>query len=141
MIAVDTNVLVYAHRAESPQHVRAANAIRNLAEGEAFWALPVFVLTEFLRVVTHPRLYSPPTPVSTALEVVAHLLESPTVRVLRPGERFWPLLEDAINEAKATGNLVLDAQIVAVSKEHGFTTILSADRDFRRFPSVTLHAL
>jgi toxin-antitoxin system PIN domain toxin len=141
VIAVDTNVLVYAHRAESPQHVRASDAIRTLAEGDELWALPIFALTEFLRVVTHPRLYVPPTPMSTALEAISHFLESPTVRVLRPDERFWPLLKDAIDEGQATGNLVFDAQIVAVSKEHGVTTILSADRDFRRFPSIKLHTL
>jgi toxin-antitoxin system PIN domain toxin len=141
VIAVDTNVLVYAHRAETTQHSRAVDAVRALAEGHAPWALPVFVLTEFLRVVTHPRLFSPPTPTSTAMEAVAAFLESPTVRMLRPGERFWPLLENAIDEGRARGNMIFDAQIVAVSREHGVRTILSADRDLRRFPSITLQLL
>lgn len=141
MIAVDTNVVVYAHREESPQHERALQALRGLAEGEAPWGLPVFVLGEFLRVVTHPRIYSPPTSRPVALATLEALLAAPTVRVLMPGDCFWPLLQDAVEEAQVTGNLVFDAQIVAVCREHGVGTVLSEDRDFRRFSSVTLQTL
>lgn len=141
MIAVDTNILVYAHREESPQHARALLALRALAEGDEVWALPVFVLGEFLRVVTHPRIFDPPSTRSDAVQAVDAVLASPTVRVLHPGNRFWRLLRDALEEAGAGGNLVLDAEIVAVAREHGVTTILSEDKDFRRFPSVTLRAL
>lgn len=68
-------------------------------------------------------------------------LSSPSVRVLHPGSRFWPLLRDALDEAGGGGNLVLDAEIVAVCREHGVGTVLSEDRDFRRFPSVDLQSL
>lgn len=141
MIAVDTNILVYAHREESPQHARALDALRALAEGDEPWALPVFVLGEFLRVVTHARIFDPPSTRSNAVDAVEALLASPTVRVLHPGDRFWTLLRAALEEAGGTGNLVLDAEIVAVAREHGVTTILSEDKDFRRFPSIGLRTL
>jgi toxin-antitoxin system PIN domain toxin len=141
MIAVDTNVLVYAHREEMAQHGTAVGALRQLAEGDDPWALPVFVLGEFLRVVTHPRIFSPPSPRTQAVASLEALLASPTVRVLGPGERFWALLREVADEGQATGNLVLDAEIVAVCREHAVATILSADRDFRRFPSITLRLL
>lgn len=141
MIAVDTNVFVYAHRAESPHHERAMQVVRNLAEGEAPWGLPVFVLGEFLRVVTHPRVYSPATTRQAALAAVEALLASPTVRLLTPGDRFWPLFREAVEEGQVTGNRIFDAQLVGVCREHGVGTIVSEDRDLRRFPSITLQTL
>lgn len=141
MIAVDTNILVYAHRAESPQHQPALATLRGLAEGKDVWGLPVFVIGEFLRVVTHPRIFDPPSSRADALAALTALIASPVARVLYPGQRFWPLLRDALEEANAAGNLVLDAEIVAVCREHGVSTILSEDKDFRRFPSVQLHGL
>ena len=103
--------------------------------------LPVFVVGEFLRVVTHPRVYSPPTSRQAALAAVEALLASPTVRVLTPGDRFWPLFQRAVEEGQVTGNRILDAQIVAVCREHGVGTILTEDRDFRRFSSIALRTL
>lgn len=141
MIAADTNILVYAHRLEFDQHEAAVRVLRRLAEGDDAWALPVFVLGEFLRVVTHPRIFDRPTPRSTAVEAVSALLASPSLRVLHPGERFWPLLQAAMEEAGATGNLVLDAEIVALCREHGVHTLLTEDKDFRRFPSVAVRTL
>ncbi len=141
MIAVDTNVLVYAHREESPRHERALEAVAGFAEGDEPWGLPVFVVSEFLRVVTHPRVYSPPTSRPAAVAVVESLLASPTLRLLMPGDRFWPLLQEAVEEGQVTGNRIFDAQLVAVCREHGVGSILSEDRDFRRFPSITLETL
>jgi len=87
MIAVDTNVIVYAHREEMPQHVEAARLLRSLAEGDEPWALPVFVLGEFVRVVTHPRLFSPPSRSDQAVGALEALLGSaaghPGVRLTR----------------------------------------------------------
>ncbi|CAN5140085.1 hypothetical protein BH18ACT4_BH18ACT4_02100 [soil metagenome] len=101
----------------------------------------MFVLGEFLRVVTHPRTYSPPSTVRQAVAVVAALLESPTLRVLAPGDRYWPLLREVLEDAGATGNLVFDAQIVALCREHGVTSLLTEDRDFQRFPSLPVTSL
>jgi len=134
MIAVDTNVLVYAHREEFPQHRQARRRLTELAEGEVPWAIPVFCVGEFLRVVTHPRALSPPFSTGEACEALGRVLESPGVRVLVPGDRFWPLLVQAISEGDAAGNLVFDAQLVALCREAGISSLLTEDRDFDRFP-------
>lgn len=141
MIAVDTNILVYAHREEMAQHAPAHVALTSLAEGEERWGIPVFVVTEFLRVVTHPRIFSPPSSMATAHGVLNALLDSPSAHLLLPGERYRALLAAAIDEGGATGNLVLDASIVAVCREHGVSTILTNDLDFRRFPSIEVQPL
>lgn len=141
MIAVDTNILVYAHRAELPQHGRAAARLRELAEGDARWGLPVFCLGEFIRVVTHPAVLRPASTLEEATTVVDRLLASPSLEVLAPGERYWPLLRAALGEARATGNLAFDAQIVAVCRESGVRALVTEDRDFRRFPDFPLEHL
>jgi uncharacterized protein len=134
VIAVDTHVLVYAHREELPYHRPARERLTALAEGAARWAIPVFCLGEFLRVVTHPRLFDPPFTADDACEAMGRVLESPSVQVLQPGERFWTLLAQAVRQARATGNLVFDAQIVALCREAGASALLTEDRDFDRFP-------
>lgn len=135
MIAVDTNVLVYAHREELPQHRAASRRLRALAEGDERWAIPVFCLGEFLRVLTHRRLFDPPFTAAEACEALRRVLASPSLVVLRPGERFGELLLEATEEMNATGNLVFDAQIVALCREAGVRTLLTEDRDFARVRS------
>jgi toxin-antitoxin system PIN domain toxin len=141
LIAVDTNVLVYANREEMPLHAQAVTALRKLAEGNAAWALPVFCIGEFVRVVSHPRVFDPPTPANEAIDAIEALLESPSVRLLVPGPRYVPLLRDAISSSAARGNLVFDAQIVAVCLEHGARTLLTEDRDFSRFAGITVQSI
>jgi toxin-antitoxin system PIN domain toxin len=141
LIAVDTNILVYADRSELPRHQEAVDALRGLAEGDEAWALPLFCTAEFVRVVSHPRVFDRPTPPEEALAAVDALLESPSCRLLMPGPRYWALFEQAVRDAAASGNLVFDAQIVAVCLEHGARTILTEDRDFSRFPGVTVQPL
>jgi predicted nucleic acid-binding protein len=93
----------------------------------------VFCLGEFLRVATHPGLLAPRLTPGEACGALGRLLQSPSVQVLMPGERFWPLLVQAISEADATGNLVFDAQIAALCREAGVSALLTEDRDFDRF--------
>ena len=133
MIAVDTNVLVYAHRAELGKHAAAARRLVELAEGAAAWALPVFCVGEFLRVVTHPKLFDPPFEVSEACLALERVLASPSLRVLVPGPSYAELLLEAVQEADAVGNLAFDAQIVALCREAGVGALLTEDRDFARF--------
>ena len=134
MIAVDTNVLVHAHRQGASHHAAAAAWLRHLAEGPAPWGLPVFVLGEFVRVVTHPRIFPEPSSLAAALDFLTALLESPTARLLNPGRRFAALLAAQATAAEARGNLVFDAQIAAVCIETGADRLLTRDRDFHRFP-------
>jgi len=133
MIAVDTNVLIYAHRAETDLHEAAATELVFLAEGTAAWGLPVFCVGEFIRVVTHRRIFNPPSTLAQAVSFLERVLASPSCRIVRPGPDFVSLLTAASVAAGARGNLVFDAQIVALCREHGISTILTHDRDFRRF--------
>ena len=138
MRALDTNVLVHYHREEMPKHSEAVALLRELAEGQVPWGIPVFCIGEFLRVVTHRRVFNPPTPLEEALSAIDALLESPTVRLLMPGERYWTLLTDTASRAQTTGNLVFDAQIAALCLEHGVEALVSEDRDFTRFQGLTV---
>ena len=136
VIAVDTNILVFADREESAFHAGAMAALRLLAEGDEAWAVPVFCIDEFFRVVSHDRLFDPPTPIVDAVDSVDSLLTSPSARLLTPGDRHLRLLRRLIEESQVSGNLVFDAQIAAVCLEHGATTLLTEDRDFSRFRSL-----
>ena len=141
MIAVDTNVLVYAHRSSLKGHERALLWLRHLAEGNLPWGLPVFCLGEFVRIVTHPRILDPPSTLDEALGALNGLLASPSVRVLSPGPQYPALFRDAVQAADARGNLAFDAQIAAVCRENGATRMLTLDRDFTRFPGLQVVSL
>ena len=136
MIAVDTNILVYAHRREFPQHAPALAAVTALAEGSDLWAVPVVCLSEFLRVTTHPGILKPPSSIGQAAGAFEGLLASPSLRVFVSGERHAALLLKIVREHHVTGNLTFDAQIVALCLEHGVRELLTADRDFQRFPEI-----
>ncbi len=127
---------MYAHRSGFPLHRRANDRLRELIEGDVPWGLPVFCIGEFCRVVTHPRILSPPTSLPVALDSIDGILESPSVRLLSPGPRFHALFRRVSEASDARGNLAFDAQIVAVCLEHGATRLLTFDRDFSRFPGI-----
>ena len=136
MIAVDTNILVYAHRKDSSWHRPAAERLRALAEGRAAWALPWPCLHEFLAVVTHPRIYRPPTPLERAVDQVEAWLESPRVVLLAETSAHWRHLRQAVLEGKVAGPRMHDARVAALCLEHGVSELWSADRDFSRFPAL-----
>ena len=138
MIAVDTNVLVHAHRSGLSGHAAALEWLRYLAEGPLPWSIPVFCLGEFVRVTTHPRVLDPPTTLDEALSALRSLLASPTLRVLSPGPRWPELFEEALRDGDARGNLAFDAQIVATCLEHGASRLLTRDRDFSRFSGIEI---
>ncbi len=136
-----TPALNYANRSKFAEHVAARKLLAGLAEGSELWALPVFWLGEFLRVVTHPAILKPPSDVPAAKRSFEALLDPPTVRVLSRGDRFPPLLLQTVADAKATGTLVFDAQVVAVCRENGVETIRSNDRDLLRFQGIKARSL
>ncbi|HZU17951.1 MAG TPA: TA system VapC family ribonuclease toxin [Candidatus Dormibacteraeota bacterium] len=133
MIAVDTNLLVYAHRRDATWHEPAHLVVRRLAEGRAPWAIPWPCLREFLAIVTHPRIYRPPTPPETALDQVAAWLESPSLSLLAEGPGCWELFRTLVARGRVTGPLVHDASIAALCLLHGARELWTADRDFGRF--------
>lgn len=96
MIAVDTNILVYAHRRDSPFHAPAAGALRGLAEGRAPWAIGWPCLREFFSVTTHPRIYDPPATAQQACDQVDAWLESPSLTLIGEGGAHWTALRDLL---------------------------------------------
>ena len=138
MIAVDTNLLVYAHREDSPWHQAALRVLTELAEGPAQWAIPWPCVHEFLAVVTHPRIYRPPTPLEIAVKAVRAWMESPTLRFLGESADHLDRLEELLLAAKAAGPVIHDARIAALCLSHGVRQLWSADRDFSRFPAVKI---
>ncbi len=141
MIAVDTNVLVHAHREESPKHTAALKRLELLSCSPGPWSVPVFCIGEFLRVVTHPRLFDPPHTAVEACGALAQLLSPGNAVVLRPGPEYPARLMDAVREVGAVGNLIFDAQIVALCRECEVTALLTEDRDFDRFEEFRVERL
>jgi len=133
MIAVDTNMLVYAHRAECSFFEQAFARIKSLAEGAQPWGIPVSCLHEFLSVVTNPKVFNPPSSFEQALAQVDAWLASPQAHILHSGTQHWQVLSELTRKAKLQGGQFHDARIAAICIENGVTTLWSADRDFGRF--------
>ena len=136
MIGVDTNILVYAHRRDSPWHAAATKAIVSLAEGNARWAIPWPCVHEFIGIATHPRIYSPPSSLGDALNQVDAWLESPTVEPIGEDFGYWERARELMRDGKVTGPRVHDARIAALCVLHGVRELWTADRDFGRFPQL-----
>jgi toxin-antitoxin system PIN domain toxin len=133
VIAVDTNILVYAHRRDSEWHARAAAMVRQLAEGRKPWAIPWPCIHEFLAVVTHPRIYDEPTRLTEALDQVAAWLESPSLTLLSEGAGYAERLTALLTKSRVAGPRIHDARVATLCLHHGARELWSADRDFTRF--------
>jgi toxin-antitoxin system PIN domain toxin len=133
VIAVDTNILIYAHREESAFHAAAARCMAILAEGSSPWALPWPCVHEFLSVVTNPRIFIHPTPVDRALDQVEAWRESPSIALLAEPEAYWQALRAIVEKGRIAGPRIHDARIAALCVEHRVRELWSADRDFSRF--------
>lgn len=133
MIAVDTNILVYAHRRDNPFHDTARDRVAELAEGRAAWALPWPCLHEFISIVTHPHIYKKPTPLARALDQIDAWLESPIVSLLAESAEHWAALKSLLLASRVAGPQVHDARIAALCLQHGVRELWTADRDFGRF--------
>ena len=135
MILPDVNVLVYAFREDSPGHPRYRAWLQaRVASHEAF-GVSDLVLSGVLRVLTHPAVFKPATPLDLALEFVGALRGQPKAVLIAPGPRHWQIFEHLCRSARAKGNLVPDAYHAALAIEHGCEWI-TTDRDFTRFPDL-----
>ena len=141
MIAIDTNVLVYAHREDSAHHARALALLQELTSSEVPWAVPMQCLVEFVGIVTHPRIYAPPTPLAIALDTIDKLVAVPTIRVLSESANDWPVLSKAFRKARVRGPRVHDARIAAVCRDNGVSEILTADRRFPPLPGLRARSI
>ena len=135
MLLFDVNVLVYAHRDDTPHHKAVRSWVESIVLGDSAFAVPDLVLSGFLRVVTHPRIFSPPTPLEDALAVVEELRGQPNCVGVAPGPRHWEVFTRLCREADARGALVPDAYLAALAIESG-SELVTTDRDFARFPGL-----
>ena len=138
MIAVDTNILVYAHREDSPFHEKAYESILELAEVRSAWAIPWPCIHEFLAITTHPKIFSPPTPLSVAIDQVEAWIESPSLILLLESEGYWPQFRRLIKAGHVAGGQIHDARIAALCELQGVKELWTADRDFTRFPGLSV---
>ena len=132
MIVTDVNVLVYAYRGEAVHHERFRRWLEMVTNGDEAFALSDVVLSGFVRVVTHPRIFRPPSPIDHALGFARDLLSQPNCIMIRPGPRHWSVFARLCRESGATGNLVPDAYLAALAIEAG-CELVTTDRDFARF--------
>jgi len=137
VIALDTNILVYAHRRDAEWHRPAADLIKSLAEGINQWAIAWPSIHEFLAIVTHRKIYAPPSTLEQAVSQVDAWLASPSIVLLSESDNHWSTLQSLLTKGQVNGPLVHDARIAALCLTHGVTEFLTADRDFSRFPSLS----
>lgn len=138
MIAVETNVLVYAHRADSPFHQPAKELVTRLAEGRRTWGIPWPCVDEFYSVVTHPRIYGPPSTSAQAIDQLRAWDESPRLRFLGEPDGHLERLIGLIETGRIDGPRVHDARIAAICLGHGVEHLVTIDRDFSRFPQLRI---
>ena len=138
MIVPDVNLLMYAVNSDLPQHERARHWLEDRLSGTEPVGMPWLVLTAFLRLTTHPRIFDAPLEVSTALNFATSWLAQPCVHALNPGERHWLILSQLLRQTGTAGNLTSDAHLAAIAIEHD-AWLHSADQDFRRFPGLKFH--
>jgi uncharacterized protein len=132
MILPDVNVLVYAHREDAVDHTRYRQWLEEILKSGQPYGMSDPVLSGFLRVVTHPRVFTPPSPIRSALEFVRQLREQPNCRTIAPGSRHWKIFTDLCQSHSATGNLIPDAWFAAVAIESDCEWI-TTDRGYEQF--------
>jgi toxin-antitoxin system PIN domain toxin len=135
MVLPDVNVLVYAFRPDMQQHESHRAFVQELVEGDEAFGLSSLVLSGFLRIVTHPRIFATPDPIEDALAFTEPLRASELSVWIEPGPRHWEIFERLCREGNARGNLVADAYLAALAIESGCEW-LTTDRDYARFPGL-----
>lgn len=132
MLLSDVNVLVYAYRQDAPHHVGCRRWLEATINGDAAYGLSELVLSGFLRLVTHPKVFDRPSPLADALEFCEQLRGRPNCVPVAPGRRHWHIFRDLCFAAGAKGNLVPDAYLAALAIESGCEWV-TTDRDYSRF--------
>ncbi|WP_454063242.1 TA system VapC family ribonuclease toxin [Candidatus Nitrospira salsa] len=132
MEIVDVNVLVYAHREDSLDHTLYRTWLIQWTQSDAAFGISELVLSGFLRIVTHPKVFNQPTPLLTALAFVDAIRSQPTCVLISPGPRHWEIFSRLCREANVKGNLGPDAYLAAMAIESGSEWI-TTDRDYSRF--------
>lgn len=134
---LDVNILLYASDTASERHDRAQRFLDHVAAGPAIFHLFWPVLVGYVRIATHPAVFEQPLALAHALAGVEDLLARPHVRASREEDGFWSAFARVTGDVKARGNLVSDAHLVALMRQHGISTIWTHDRDFRKFSGIS----
>ena len=129
---------MYAHREDAPLHEAAYGHVESLANGRGPWAIAWPCVHEFLSIVTHPRIFRPPTPLASAIDQVEAWLESRSLMLLGESAGYWEVLKRLLLAGDVAGPLVHDGRVAALCVQHGVTELWSADRDFSRFAGLTV---
>jgi toxin-antitoxin system PIN domain toxin len=132
VVLPDVNVLVYAHREDAANHKGYREWLESVVNGDAAYGMSDLVLSGFIRVVTHPKVFKHPSKVSEALAFAGQLRDQPNCVRVEPGPRHWEVFRRLCLESGVKGNLVPDAYLAAVAIESGCEWV-STDRDFARF--------
>ena len=135
MIVVDANLLIYAYDLDSAHHKKSLSWLEELLSGVDAVGLPWQSVSAFLRVITNRRLPGMRVSLEQAVQVVDEWLQQPNVQVLVPADQHWSVLRQMILEGRASGPLVSDAEIAAITIEQG-AVLHTTDRDFARFPGL-----
>lgn len=132
MLSPDVNILVYAHREETPQHQRYAEWFTNTINSDEPFAISELVISGFLRIVTNPKIFRPPTPLNTAWDFIDQITQHPRCHLVRPEAHHLKIFRSLSEKYKLSGKLIADAYHAALVIEHGLQWV-SADTDFARF--------
>ena len=135
MVLLDVNVLLYAHREEIPDHEAYRNWLDELIHSPQAYGMTDLVLSSFLRIATHRRIFDPPSPLAAALTFADQIRDRPNRVAITPGARHWEIFSRLCREVQSKGNLVQDAFLAALAIESGSEWI-TTDRDFSRFPDL-----
>ena len=136
MIAVDTNLLVYAHRTDSEFHAESKALVESLSAGTETWSIPWPCVHEFLAIVTNPRIFKKPTPLAMALATMRNVHDNAGAEFLAEGEAYLDRLESLATAGRVQGGAIHDARVAAICVFHGVRELWSSDRDFSRFPTL-----
>jgi toxin-antitoxin system PIN domain toxin len=136
VIALDTNLLIYAYREDSEFHLPAVEQLRPVIEGNSPWALPWPCVHEFVGVVTHERIFKPASPLASALDFLDALMDAPQLHLLSESAGYFEKLRELATAARLKGPRIHDARIAALCLHHGVSELWTADRDFSMFPQL-----
>ena len=132
MILADVSILIYAFRSDSQDHKRYNEWLEAVVNGPEAYAVSTQVLSSFIRIATHPRIFQHPSFLQDAVQFARVLQEQPQARVVSPQDRHWAIFEKLCTDSAASGNLVQDAWFAALAIESGCEWI-TVDRDYARF--------
>jgi len=135
MLLIDVSVLMYAYREAAPEHKSYLRWLEGCINSDQPFGLAELVLSGFLRIATHPKIFSPPSPLEPALRFADALRGRPNCVIVAPGPRHWDIFSRLCRSVNAKGNLIPDAYLAALAIESG-TEWITADRDFSRFPGL-----